>query len=115
MATYDPSKEWLSGLIRESAPVNNVGDGNIAGMDANPPIKPDDTFAGCPVFDVAPETWYKARNGRKLRERYANHLDVFKLDKHVYEYCRRHTKENIVLRDRSTGMMTYYRSRTDLL
>jgi len=95
--------------LLEEAPANNVGSGNIAGMDGSVAkrIKPRDKFGNCHIFDVDLQTYTKCTNGRKKYDRWAKYMDMEDvLGKSIKEYAHRNPRKNIILRN-PTGTMIY--------
>lgn len=97
---------------------NTSGGPNIAGMDQ--PIikqptrrkKPDDQFAGSPVFDVDSETYKKCMHGKPAYARWRNFVDVEEdLESSIKSYAHKNPASSIVLRNKTTGAMVYLKRR----
>lgn len=104
--------------MKEEAPANNVGSGNIAGMGVGPQGEPGmsmasmvrrRTFAGKTVFEVDPEYFYKARMGKKNEHRYEKYVGNDETGQAIRAYGRdrKNKGKPIVLQHRDTGAMMY--------
>ena len=94
---------------------NVVGTGNIAGAGPGdiPPVrkKKRDKFAGYDVFDLETEEYCKFHSGpREKYERWSKRLNMEKIEcQEIKNYARTHPATPIIIRDKTTGMMTYLR------
>ena len=93
---------------------NVVGTGNIAGAgpgDIPPVRKKRDKFAGYDVFDMETEDYCKFHSGPRERyERWSRRLNMEKIEcQEIKNYARTHPTTPIIIRDKTTGMMTYLR------
>lgn len=68
----------------------------------------EDTFAGAPVFDVSMDKWMASRFGKKRYHRYSRYVGNDELGETIRKHGRS-TKDDIVLKDSTTGAMTYLR------
>lgn len=68
----------------------------------------EDTFAGAPVFDVSMDKWMASRFGKKRYHRYSRYVGDDELGETIRKHGRS-TKDDIVLKDSTTGAMTYLR------
>lgn len=86
----------------ENAPVNNVGSGNVAGTD-----KP---FVGkARVFTVKSDKVYGNRFEKRPYTRYSKYVGEDEEGEEIRQYCRNNPKDDVVLKDERTGVMTYLR------
>lgn len=97
-----------------SETTNVVGTGNIAGAgpgDIPPVRKKRDKFAGYDVFDLETEDYCKFHSGPRERyERWSKRLNMEKIEsQEIKNYARTHPATPIIIRDKTTGMMTYLR------
>lgn len=85
---------------------------NIAGFDQPPVMKRKclDKFAGSKVFEVDGETFSKSIQGKPKFARFKNFMsleDFPNVGEEIREYSRKNPRENIVLKNKSTGHMVY--------
>lgn len=101
--------------VREEAPTNSAGAGVIAGL---PPDQPPvfrrrkkakrEKFAGCEVFEVDPDTYNRCSRRAKTRyERYSRFVGIEDLGQEIREYGRSNPSKPIIIKNESTGVMTY--------
>jgi hypothetical protein len=97
-----------NGLL-EDAPTNNVGSGNVAGVDKPFSPKPftRKTFANSAVFEVDDDHLFKSRFGKHPRHRYSTYVGNDELGQAIREYGRANPKKAIILRHAKTGAMIY--------
>lgn len=91
-------------------PANNVGSGNIAGI--NPPavmLKRKKFFAGHKVFEVDGDRFEKARLGKKKYLRYENYVGNDDLGEEIRQYGRNNPSQPIILQHDKTGQMCFLR------
>jgi hypothetical protein len=98
-----------------------VGGGNIAGIGVEHPTKPGQAepgirkkkikkgskFAGSEVFMVKPETFMRARYGKRRYARYENYVGNDETGEAIRQYGRANPGKPIVLQDELTGSMIY--------
>ena len=68
----------------------------------------EDTFAGAQVFDVPMDKWMASRFGKNRYHRYSRYVGKDELGETIRNHGRS-TKQDIVLKDQTTGVMTYLR------
>lgn len=67
-------------------------------------------FAGCKVFAVDPETFYKCRLGKRQYARYEQYVGNDSVGENIRGYGRsRHGNKGIILVNNVTGAMVYLR------
>jgi hypothetical protein len=98
--------------LREDAPVNAVGSGNIAGAapGEDPPVRKK--FAGAPVFEVDHDKLWKSRFGKHPRHRYSRYVGEDDLGSEIKDYAKKNPKSSIILKNKSTGEMVFLRRRS---
>ena len=98
-----------------------AGGGNIAGIGVEHPTKPGQAepgirkkkikkgskFAGSEVFMVKPETFMRARYGKRRYARYENYVGNDETGEAIRQYGRANPGKPIVLQDELTGSMIY--------
>ena len=106
--------EYYNGksYLTEDAPVNNVGGGNIAGANGDPP-KPTKVmmrrFANHDVFVVDGKKFNDARFGKKKYLKYEKYVGNDEVGDAIRTYGRKYPKKPIILQDELTGAMTFLR------
>ena len=106
--------EYYNGksYLTEDAPVNNVGGGNIAGANGDPP-KPTKVmmrrFANHDVFVVDGKKFNAARFGKKKYLKYEKYVGNDEVGNAIRTYGRKYPKKPIILQDELTGAMTFLR------
>ena len=106
--------EYYNGksYLTEDAPVNNVGGGNIAGANGDPP-KPTKVmmrrFANHDVFVVDGKKFNDARFGKKKYLKYEKYVGNDEVGNAIRTYGRKYPKKAIILQDELTGAMTFLR------
>ena len=122
MKTYNKLIEELI----ETSPVNSMGGnpatgqvgnaGNIAGYD---PVMGmhrrkkkrrglQDSFAGCPVFEVSSDDFTKCSHGRNKYERWGNKMNMEEADNQdIRAYAHRNPGKPIIIKDSTYGTMSY--------
>jgi len=105
---YYNGKSYLT----ENAPANNVGGGNIAGANGDPP-KPTKVlirrFANQDVFVVDAKKFNDARFGKKKYLRYEKYVGNDEVGNAIRDYGRKYPKKPIIIQDELTGAMTFLR------
>ena len=98
--------------LTEDASVNNVGGGNIAGANGDPP-KPTKVmmrrFANHDVFVVDGKKFNDARFGKKKYLKYEKYVGNDDVGNAIRTYGRKYPKKPIILQDELTGAMTFLR------
>ena len=98
--------------LTEDASVNNVGGGNIAGANGDPP-KPTKVmmrrFANHDVFVVDGKKFNDARFGKKKYLKYEKYVGNDEVGNAIRTYGRKYPKKPIILQDELTGAMTFLR------
>ena len=98
--------------LTEDASVNNVGGGNIAGANGDPP-KPTKVmmrrFANHDVFVVDGKKFNDARFGKKKYLKYEKYVGNDEVGDAIRTYGRKYPKKPIILQDELTGAMTFLR------
>ena len=106
--------EYYNGksYLTEDVPVNNVGGGNIAGANGDPP-KPTKVmmrrFANHDVFVVDGKKFNDARFGKKKYLKYEKYVGNDEVGDAIRTYGRKYPKKPIILQDELTGAMTFLR------
>lgn len=96
-------------------PVNNASDGNIAGLPPDdPPVhhrkkksSRRKKFAGCEVFEVDSDRYYKCKRAKTRYERYAKLVGNDEIGEEIRAYGRSNPGKSIIIQDKTTGVMTY--------
>jgi len=98
--------------LTEDASVNNVGGGNIAGANGDPP-KPTKVmmrrFANHDVFVVDGKKFNDARFGKKKYLKYEKYVGNDEVGNAIRNYGRKYPKKPIILQDDKTGSMIFLR------
>lgn len=109
--------------VMEDAAANAAGAGGVAGLVGDPPVSRSklwkrrmdeacaDTFAGADVFDVDMGTLNKARYPKQKWERFSKYVGVEEEGEGIRSHARKNWTKNIILRDKTTGLMSYLRKR----
>lgn len=102
-------------LHKEDTAVNNVGDGEIAGAapGEEPPVrKKRKKFAGCDVFEVSPDVYYKCIQGKKKFEHWRRYFDRESgVGSEIYEFAYKHPRKAIIVQNEVTREMVYLRNK----
>ena len=69
-----------------------------------------DRFAGAKVFEVDMDRWMKSRNGKNRYHRYSKYVGEDEKGEEIRQHGRT-TKDDIILKDQATQVMTYLRRR----
>jgi hypothetical protein len=99
-------------LINEIVTVAGTGEG-LAGLGSDPPVKlrrkPDDTFAGHPVFDVdSKEAFNISKSMRNRYERWSKKLNMNNLNNvFIQKFAHRNPNSSIVVRNKNTKEMYF--------
>lgn len=72
-------------------------------------VNPDDTFAGAAVFNTGMDEVMKSRNGKLRYHRWSRYVGESEKGEAIREYGKSNRKQDIVLKDEQTGVMTYLR------
>ena len=106
-------KEAQKVLQKEDAAVNNVGDGAIAGAapGEEPPVrKKRKKFAGCEVFEVSPDIYYKCVKGKQKFEHWKRYFDRESgVGAEIYEFAYKYPRKAIIVQNEVTKEMVYLR------
>jgi len=96
----------------EDAPANNVGSGNIAGTQGDPP-RPTKVmmrrFAQNDVFVVDQQRFNNARMGKKKFVKYEKYVGSDDVGNAIRDFGRKYPKKPIILQDEKTGSMIFLR------
>jgi hypothetical protein len=113
--------------IKEDAPINNAGAGNIAGIGVGPHGEPgspgfkflrrkkpiikeeEPSFSGHKVFDVSPEHFNNARLGKRKFHKFERYVGKNEVGEKIRQYGRQNPDHPIILRHKDTGAMMYLR------
>ena len=112
-------------FIKEDAPANNVGDGQIAGLGVGPKGEPgrpgkifrrkkksilpevtENTFMGSKVFNIKSDEFHNNKFGKKNYSRWNN----ISSNEELKTYGRK-TRKSIVVSDEKTGYMYFLRQK----
>ena len=126
-------------MIKEDAPVNNVGSGNIPGAGVAAAGKPanfgdaivssgaakqwkkqnamfrrkkpimEDTFAGAMVFEVNSKLFHNLTLAKRKGKHWRTYLEEDDCYAEIREWARKNPKGKIVVRNECTGEMRYIR------
>mgnify|MGYP003633777205 CR=1 FL=1 len=108
MAEHRPSYHLAERTIRnawEDAAANNVGGGNIAGMDADSiGVRVKKKKRKTQIFKVTPETFKRFAKGKKKFERWGKYLNTEdEVEASLYNFARRNPDGMIILQCADTG------------
>ena len=67
-----------------------------------------ETFAGSPVFNVDTDKWMKSRFGKNRYHRYSRYVGEDDSGEEIRQHGRTQRKDDIILKDQTTGAMTYF-------
>jgi len=102
----------VAGMHQSILPL--AGDPEVAGRKADRlAIKPRrkktyEKFAGCPVFTLNGEEYQKCMNGRNKYERWNRKLNMEDMNnQEMKTYAHRNPGKGIVIKDSTTGIMSY--------
>lgn len=108
--------------LKEEAPVNNVGSGNIAGLGVGPKGEPGRSatmmpmvrrsrdFAGKAVFTVHPNLYNEAKLEKKKYQRWSKYLEEAQDElSPLREYANANPGSPIIIENEKTGAMCYVR------
>jgi len=101
--------------VKESSDAagNNVGGGEVAGIapGEDPPVtKKRKKFAGCDVFEVDSDTYYKCVQGKKKFEHWKRYFDRETGDgAEIYEFAYKYPRKPIIVQNKITQEMVYLR------
>lgn len=101
-----------SDMLKEDIAVNNVGGGNIAGTQNDPPKGSKimvRRFAKNDVFVVDTERYLKARLGKRKYLKYETYVGNDEVGDAIRQYGRKNPKKPIILQDEKTGAMIFLR------
>ena len=90
----------------------SVGSGAVAGLEPDippvgGPVVRRKKFAGKDVFVVDPNTFYKARYGKRKHEHYERYLDECDCKEEIRAFGRKYWDKPIILQCEKTGAMIY--------
>jgi hypothetical protein len=95
------------------AAANNVGGGEVAGIapGEDPPVKKKrKKFAGCDVFEVSPDVYYKCVQGKKKFEHWKRYFDRESGEgAEIYEFAYKYPRKAIIVQNKITQEMVYLR------
>jgi len=99
-------------MLKEDAPANAVGSGNIAGTQGDPP-RPTKVmmrrFAQNDVFVVDQQRFNNARMGKKKFVKYEKYVGSDDVGNAIRDFGRKYPKKPIILQDEKTGSMIFLR------
>lgn len=115
----------IDSLVAEDVAANCAGAGAVAGLGVGPKgepgialprrkkkldetVTPDDTFAGTPVFDVGMDKMMNIKGPKHPRHRYAKYVGADEVGENIRQHGRSKTGD-IIVREKSTAIMTYLR------
>lgn len=81
-----------------------------AGWKLHESIEPSDTFAGADVFDVDMDTIHNTRFGKNRYHRWSKYVGEDEVGLAIRDHAKS-TKNDIILKDQTTGTMSYLRKR----
>lgn len=82
-----------------------------ASMTQTESVEPSDTFAGADVFEADLDAVHNARFGKNRYHRWSKYVGEDEFGVSVRDHAKS-TKRDIVIKDQTTGVMTYLRKRT---
>lgn len=92
----------------------NVTGPNVAGINKDDTPGPAklcrrDKFAGCDVFEVSPDDFIKAREGKKKFSRMKRYFDNVKdgIGKEVHDFSKKNPNKSIIVRNEKTKSMFF--------
>ena len=110
-------------LLTEDVPANNAGNGQVAGLGDEPPVKKgmtgdiqrrkavkesNDTFGGTSIFDVSEDEYTKCYHGRSKHERWNRKLKMEDMGREdIKKYAHRNPAKSVIVRNEKTGEMQY--------
>jgi len=111
------NEQFTKKLLKEEAPVNAVGGGNIAGTGDDAPVGKKAQmalvrrakFANNDVFVVDTERFNKARLGKKKYLKYETYVGNDEIGNEIRQFGRKYPKKPIILQDDKTGAMIFLR------
>lgn len=96
-------------LVASSPQCGDIGSGQLDEEHIQESIQPE-LFAGCRVFAVDPDTFYRCRLGKRRHARYEEYVGNDSTGAGIREYGRsRHGRKGIILVNNVTGAMLYLR------
>lgn len=95
--------------MSDQTPVNSIGANTIQGIQPEGPPVVKGTFAGCTVFDVDPNTFYKCIRGAKSpHQRWKNFVDLdTPIGNAIRDYSYKTPGRHIIVHNPGTGEMSY--------
>jgi len=102
------------GLLTEDAAVNAAGNGGVAGIGVGPKGEPGvkrkrEQFAGAELFEVDSDRYSACLQGKKKFLKYHSYAGADELGEDIRQYARTNPGKPIILKDRTTGVMSYLR------
>lgn len=102
--------------VKEEAPANNVGSGNIAGMGVGPQGEPGrpaqfmpmfrrGKFAGKDTFIVPSKIFHAGRVSKRKGQHWSKYFEEQEGFGEIREYARKNPKKTIILQDENTGAL----------
>ena len=104
--------------LKEDAPINAAGAGNIASIGVGPKGEPPASkskilrrgkFAGNDTFVVQPNTFHKARISKRDRSWWKKYIEEEDGIDEIRHFANRNPDKPVILQDASTGAMVYAR------
>ena len=102
--------------IKEDAPANSAGGGNIAGLGVGPQGEPGrpaqfmpmfkrGKFAGKDTFIVPSKLFHAGRNQKKKGQHWLKYLEENEGFEEIREWASKNPKKSVILQDEVTGAM----------
>lgn len=102
--------------IKEDAPANSAGGGNIAGIGVGPKGEPGrpaqmmpmlrrGKFAGKQTFIVSSKMFHTGRLSKKKGQHWSKYFEEAEGFGEIREYARKNPKKSIILQDENTGAL----------
>lgn len=95
--------------MSEETPINSISSNNVQGVQPDGPPIIRRTFAGCAVFDVDSDTFYRCLKGTKTpQQRWKRFVDLqTPVGNAIRNYSYKTPGRNIIVHEPTTGQMTY--------
>lgn len=98
--------------MSEGMPVTNTGSFPTTSEPTILPKKPTDQFAGCKVFDITGDEYYKLMKREHKWDRWGKYFDTANPESvchGVKQYLHRNPDRTVVLRNMTTQEMIYFK------
>lgn len=95
--------------MSEQTPVNSIGSNTVQGVQPEGPPVVHSTFAGCKVFDVDSDTFYRCVRGAKSpQQRWKKFVDLdTPTGNAIRDYSYKTPGRHIIVHNPKTGEMSY--------